>query len=164
MDKQQKITILIFGAVLLLALIVLFSVLFGREREIQVLEFEVPPFEENAIFGKPYVEESLSYRDIDVNGNFVFSLCGMPRVEDGELVLYFSSNEKNVPWLLIKVYDTDGNEIGKSGMLRAGEYVRSVTLSTVPEDSEVRVKIVSYEPDTYYSMGTASATLEFSKE
>lgn len=164
MDKQQKITILILGAVLLIALTVLFSVLFGREREIVVLDFEEPPFETDAVVGKPDVDVSLNYREINVNGNFVFSLCCIPIVEDNELVVYFSSSENNEPLLLIKVYDSKGEEIGKSGMLRAGEYVRSVTLSRIPEDSRVLIKVVSYEPETYYSRGMASATLEFVKK
>ena len=164
MDKQQKTVIIILAAVLLVAVVVLFSVLFGRKSEIQVLDFEKPPFEANAVFGKPTVEQSLMYRDIDVGGSFVFSICGCPVVENNELVLYFSSNENNVPWLLIKVFDTDGNEIGKSGVLRAGEYVKSVTLSKIPEDGKVKVKIISYEPDTYYSMGSASAELAFDKK
>ena len=164
MDKQQKTVIIIFAAVLLVALIVLFAVLFGREKEVQILEFEKPPFETNAVLGKPTVEQSLMYREVDVGGSFVFSVCGCPVVENNELILYFSSNENNTPWLLVKIFDTKGNEIGKSGILRAGEYVRSIPLSQIPENGKVKLKIITYEPDTYYSMGTASAEISFSKK
>lgn len=58
-------------------------------------------------------------------------------------------------WLKVRLLTEDGAVLGESGLLRPGQYVRSVTLTTVPEQTvPVLLKIMAYEPDTYYSAGS----------
>ena len=159
MDKGQKIIVAVFALILIAALVVL-VVLASREPEVIVSEFKTPPFEENAILGVPEgVSEIENYREIDLEGNYKFALAGTPLIDGDKLFVHFSSHEENDAWLRIRVYDMKGNTIGESGLLRAGEYVETVSLSTLSVTDSVRVKIISYEPETYYSLGTASATL-----
>ena len=166
MDKQQKTILIIFGAILLVALIVMLVVIFGREREIHIIEFIAPEFDTSAIAGLPEnIDETLGYGEVDVNGNYKFSMYGMPVIENGELVLYFTSSPENEVLLLAKIYNVRGDEIGKSGLIRPGEYVETIKLTDPTfSDDEVKLKILSYEPDTYYSRGVASSRLIITKD
>lgn len=158
MDRRQKIILAILGVLLLAALIVLAVVAASRKPEVIISGFKAPPFEEKATLGVP--EGVDGYREINVEGNYTFSLCMEPKIEENDLHIFFASDKDNDAWLLIRIYDVEsGEQIGTSGLLREGEYVESVTLSRLPADGAVRVKILSYEKDTYFSLGTASATL-----
>lgn len=163
MDKRQRVVVVILGGVLAAALILLAVLLATRSPDVIVSEFEAPPFDGSALLGVP--EEAIAlgnYRSVDVNGNYSFSICGAPAYKDGNLLPYFASHGENEVWLLLKVYDADGTELGKSGLVRPGEYVTSIALSRTPTGHAVTVKVLSYEPDTYFSRGTASATLPLS--
>lgn len=163
MDKRQKIIVAVFALIFVAALVVL-VVVASRRPDVIISEFKAPPFEENAILGVPEgVDKLENYREIDVNGNYKFALAGTPLLDGDKLLVHFSSHEDNNAWLLIRIYDMQGNKIGESGILRAGEYVEAVSLSGSCSADSVRVKILSYEPQTYYSLGTASATLPIIK-
>ena len=160
MDKGQKIVVAVFAGILLVVLVVLAVVLIMREPEVVIAEFKAPPFEENTVSGVPdYVANIENYREINMSGNYKFALAGTPTLDGNKLLVHFSSHDDNEAWLLIKVYDMSDNEIGKSGLVRAGEYLESVNIMCDNVTDSVKVKIVSYEYNTYYSMGTASATL-----
>ena len=160
MDRQQKIMIAVLGAVLAAVLVALIVVVASRRPEIIVNDFETPPFEENALSGAPAEAADMpDYREITVEGSYTFALRGAPVLDGDRLLLYFTSHKDNDAWLLIRVYDMDGTQLGTSGLLRAGKYVEAVTLSAPPAGETVRVKVLSYEPGTYYSKGAASATL-----
>ena len=41
--------------------------------------------------------------------------------------------------------------------MKSNEYVQTVTFDTVPESgAAIRLKIMAYKPDTYYSAGAAT--------
>ena len=66
-------------------------------------------------------------------------------------------------WLKVRVLNSDGNILGESGLIRPGEYVQSVALQTIPSSgSAVALKIMAYEPETYYSAGTVTLTTPMS--
>ena len=160
MDKRQRLIVAIFGGLLVAALTVLAVLLATRSPETVISEFQAPPFEESALVGVP--EEVLARADfhtIDVKGNYTFAICGAPEYKDGRLIPYFASHGENKVWLLIKVYDADGSELGRSGLIRPGECVKAIALKAAPSGNAVRVKILSYEPDTYFSRGSAAVNL-----
>ena len=160
MDKRQRLIVAILGGLLVAALIVLAVVALTRTPDVIISDFEAPPFDEGAILGVP--EDVIARRDYQegtVKGCFSFSICGAPVYENGHLYPYFASHRDNEVLLLIKVYDADGTELGKSGLIRPGECIPSVALSSAPTGTEIRVKMFSYEVDTYFSRGSASATL-----
>lgn len=122
--------------------------------------FTPPPLEENAVAGTPGdLDEALHYGTLAVSDDFSVSLCGSPTVDsDGQALLYFTSGENNAFFVRLLVLSEKGRQLGATGLLRAGEYVASVRLDPPPKDGEtLTLKILSYEPDTYYSMGSASA-------
>ena len=162
MDKQQKIIVSVMAAVLLIVLAVM-VVLLCRPDAPKVAEFVPPEFDSNAISGIPGdVPSELNYGSPSVQNEFGFLLCGTPAVtDDNDLRIYFTSPSTNNVWLLIKIYDVEGEMIGASGLLRPGEYVEYVKLDrTVESGSDIRIKVLSYEIDTYYSKGTVQGVLQ----
>ena len=50
-----------------------------------------------------------------------------------------------------------GNGLVETGLIRPGEYAQILKLTTLPEaTADVVMIVMSYEPDTYYSMGSVS--------
>ena len=57
----------------------------------------------------------------------------------------------------LPVFDEQGNMLGETGLIKPNEYVKYVTLSKTPEvGTKIKLKIMGYEPHTYYSAGAAS--------
>lgn len=119
--------------------------------------FQPPPFEAAAVSGTPEVPEELGYSPVQAKDAFTAYLCGKPLAEDGRAAVYFTSPADNTAWLKLRVMDDAGEVLGETGLLRPGEYVRDMKVEPVPEDgAAVTLKIMAYEPETYYSLGAVS--------
>ena len=159
MDRTQKIILAVVAvllAVAALVTVILWATLFRTRQG----TFTPPPFEDAAETGVPTVsDESLRYSYAKITDELAVGLCATcERVED-ELVIYFTSLEHNVAWVRVKVYDEKGKLRGESGLLRPGEYVERIALTSAPRGETLKIKVLSYEPDTYYSLGSAELTV-----
>ena len=121
-------------------------------------EFTPPPFEEDAVSGVPEVPEELGYSSPYKEGmGYRFSVCGNVTAEGNNAVVYLTNPAENEVWLKLRVLDEKGNTLGETGLIKPGEYVRSVSLSSVPSaGTRIKLKIMGYEPDTYRSAGSAT--------
>ena len=51
----------------------------------------------------------------------------------------------------------DEKVVGETGLLKPGEYIKEVKLDkSLKKDDEITLKVMGYEPDTYYSAGSIS--------
>lgn len=158
MDKTQRIIICILGGVLAVTAILAFLAAADIINPQKVLEFVPPGADANAAVGSPDVPEELNHREMKINETFSVSMCATPVLEEQGVRLYVTSPDTNTAWVSVKVYDASGALIGQSGILRPGEYVEYVPLTIAPKKNfNVTVKILSYEPETYYSLGSADA-------
>lgn len=122
----------------------------------QTEEFVPPPFEATAQTGTPEVPDDLGWQELDAEA-YKFSICGAFEPADGKADLWLTNPEENEVWMKVRVLDMDGKTLGETGLIRPGEYVRSVRLDTEPQAGDsIQLKIMAYEPDTYYSAGTVS--------
>lgn len=149
--------ILIFLAAVCAAAVLLMAWALHKTENAKSTAFVPPAFDENAVQGTPEdVPESLGYSQLDAQAYRV-SVCGAPVIEDSSAVVYLTSPEENGVWLKVRILDDSGKVLGESGLVRPGEYVRAVTLLEIPEeDTQVTLKIMAYEPDTYQSAGAAA--------
>lgn len=125
-------------------------------------EFTPPPFEETAVLGMPDVPENLGWMPLDTP-NFSASVCGriIPAGNAADVWLY--NSEGNTVWLKLRVLDEAGNILGETGLLKPGEYVRSVSLVNTPKPgTPITLKLMSYAPQTYHSEGAASLSTQIS--
>lgn len=119
-------------------------------------EFVPPPFETMAQTGTPEVPEDLGWQEMDAQA-YKFSICGAFTPQTGKADVWLTNPKENEVWLKVRILDMNGKTLGETGLIRPGEYVRSVGLSETPEyGTSVTLKIMAYEPDTYYSAGTVS--------
>lgn len=149
---------LVIGAVIacLLSLTAMVISLTAYDGNRKAADFVPPEFDENGAWGVPNVPEGLGWNEIDAQA-YKASVCGVVIVENGKADIWFTNPESNAVWLKLRVLDAKGNILGETGLIRPGEYVQSVMLDTDPaiDENTIRLKIMSYEPDTYYSMGSA---------
>ena len=151
---RRKIMLLITGMICAVCVAAMIVVLAQGPR--QVIRFTPPPFDEAAIEGVPTLTEADGYLPIDAQV-FRFSICGELTLADGKTDVWLTNDAQNAVWLKVKLLDMEGNELGETGLIRPGEYVQSLSLAAPPEaTTDVALAIMSYEPDTYYSMGSVS--------
>ena len=118
--------------------------------------FERPSIEMSAQQGVPEVPEDLGYAYIqDESLPYTAHLCGVFSENNGSADLYFTNDDTNDYLMLLKVEGENGKLLGETGLIKPGEYVKSVKLNESPEaGSDIRLRIVAYEPETYYSAGS----------
>ena len=123
------------------------------------LEFVPPPFDAGAVVGTPDIKnpEAIGYTELDAKA-YKLSVCGLVRLEGNSADIYFTNPETNDVWLKIRVLDKNGNILGETGLIRPGEYVKTITFDKkVPKvGDEITMKIMGYQPDTYYSAGAVN--------
>lgn len=155
MDKQEKRILISLGA---LVLALLAAVLLRHAtRPVELSPFQIPAFDPAAISVEPEVAYPDMYGTLTLNDDVTVSLYSAPIVTDGTALVCFTADASNTAWVRLRLQDTDGNILGQSDLLRPGEYVACVKLTTQPDRPEAIAKILTYEPDTYYSLGTATA-------
>ena len=147
---MNKKPIAVLAALCAVALAVMTAVLVytGQTR------FTPPPFDPAAQSGIPDVPKNLGYGELDATA-FRFSAAGVLTADNGRTDLWLTNPVDSTVWLKARILDADDALLGESGLLRPGEYVQTVTLDRVPaQTAPVTVKIMAYEPETYYSAGS----------
>lgn len=132
------------------------AMFFALGRADEAPDFVPPPFDDAAQTGTPEVPEDLGWAELDAE-SYKFSVCGVFAPENGKADVWLADPADSGVWLKLRVLDEDGYTLGETGLIRPGEYVRSVTLDTVPAAGDsVILKVMAYEPETYYSAGVVS--------
>lgn len=145
-------------AVTVVALAVLNSRGNNAEKSSETAAFVPPPFEEGAEQGTPHVPENMGYREIYQEGmSFRASICGEVNISEGKADVYFTNSAQNSLWMKLRVFDASGKVIAETGLIKPGEYLKTVSFDTIPKNGEkISMKIMTYEPDTYYSGGAVA--------
>ena len=157
-ERNTALPLGVAGAVCLISVIVLIVVLCLSGKEPVTGQFEPPAFETAAVQGTPKVPDGFGYSECFQEGmGFRFSVCGKVMTEEQKALVYLTNPEGNGAWLKIRIFDVDGNLLGESGLLKAGEYVRAVPLSwNFSAGTPIKLKVMAYEPETYYSAGSVT--------
>ena len=161
MSRLQIAMLSVFAGILVVLMCITVK-LANDQKASTDIGFVRPEFDTMAVVGEPTdVPEELDFRAAQLKEGYAVGLCGnLQASEDGAVDIYFTSFEGNKYWVRIALYTEDGKKLGSSGMLKPGEYVQSVKLDNMPTKNTVVVaKILSYEPDTYYSMGSANVKI-----
>lgn len=163
--KQKKNYILPLAAVLCIASLVLMVFALTRQDTQTVMgEFTPPPFDSSAVVGSPTVPDNLGWQELDAQV-YKVGVCGKFIPKGNTADVWLTNPESNTVWLKVRVLDENGNNLGETGLLRPGEYVQSVKLDTVPKaGTPIVLKIMAYQPDTYYSEGAVSLNTKISEE
>ena len=160
MSKTEKIILLVLAAAVLVcgALAV-----FKPETPAQLLavvgEFVTPAFDSAAVSGTPEVGLPQIYGTLALTEDVAVSLYSAPIVTDGKAQVFFTAEPSNTAWVRLRIMDESGAVLGESGLLKPGEYVEYIALSAEPKSERAIAKILTYEPETYYSMGSATAEI-----
>lgn len=154
MRKQNRIALWIAAAVCVGCVIFMIAALCRPKQTIRG-EFVPPDFAADAQQGIPEVPEELGWFTPQAEGLALkVSLCGEVIVRDGKADIYFTNHEENEDWMLVRIFDEDGAILAQTGMIRPGEYIRTIEFDTVPKDGQIIIyKVMAYEPETYYSTG-----------
>ena len=156
MAKKRNIPLTAAAIICVISLVVMVAALTFSGGEPESVAFTPPPFDENAVQGTPDVPENLGWGEIDAQV-YKASICGVVTVEDGKADVWFSNPESNTVWLKLRVLNANGNTLGETGLIRPGEYVQSIVFETIPEVGDsIGLKLMAYEPETYYSAGSAT--------
>ena len=155
MKKKTNKPLMLAALICAVSLVVMLVALTAGRKQVQA-EFTPPPFEANAIAGTPAVPEGLGWTELDCKA-YKVSVCGNVTTVGNSADVWLYNPESNTVWLKLRVLDEKGNLLGETGLLKPGEYVRSVVLDNVPRDgSTIALKIMAYQPDTYFSEGAAT--------
>ena len=165
MKKQMKNYILPLAAVLCaVSLAVMVFALTRQEVQTEMGEFTPPPFDGGAVVGSPAVPEGLGWQELDAKV-YQAGICGKFIPKGNTADVWLTNPESNTVWLKVRVLDEKGNTLGETGIIKPGEYVQSVELDNVPKAGKpIVLKIMAYQPDTYYSEGAVSLNTTISEE
>ena len=152
--------IIILALIAIVSLIVMIIALCMPKKNAELMPFVPPEFDKNAILGTPEVPDNYGYDVLYQEGmSFKVGLCGIVKIQGSLADIYFTNISDNSLWLKVRIYDEMGDVIGETGIIKPGEYVKAVQLSTaISKDSKIQIKIMSYEPETYHSGGAIVMT------
>ena len=145
---------LLLAALLCAASLGAMAFVLGRAPEQEA--FTPPPFDPAALSGSPAVPDGLGWQELDAQA-YLVGICGKFIPKGNTADIWLTNPKSNTVWLKVRVLDGKGNTLGETGIIKPGEYVQSVTLDAVPKTGKpIVLKIMAYQPDTYYSEGAVS--------
>lgn len=161
MKKRKNAPLILAAIICAVSLVVMLFALSNPKQE--QAAFAPPSFDSTAQAGTPTVPENLGWGELDAQA-FKASVCGVVIPNGNTADVWFTNPESNTVWLKLRVLDENGNILGETGLIKPGEYVQSVTLDTVPKaGTTIALKLMSYQPETYYSEGAATLTTTVSE-
>lgn len=164
MSKKEISILAVLAALIVAAVITVVAVRANRQPETVIGQFTPPPFASEPGEGTPASAEveGLPYGTLTLAEGAVVSMVSDVTVdEQGSAEVWFTSHPDNTAWIMLRLLDAQGNVLGETGLLKPGQYVRTVQLNGVPQNSGiVLAKILTYEPETYFSMGSANAQVK----
>lgn len=154
MNRLKNVIIPILSILCVLSIIVMLVAIFNAPQN--EVKFVPPNFEVEAIKGIPEPPKELGWSELYQDGmNYRVGICGNIIAYENIADIYFSNSNDNKVWLKLRVLDENNNIIGETGLLKPDEYVKSVKLDvSVQDDQKIKLKIMAYEPETYYSEGS----------
>ncbi len=153
--KKKVILAAIVCAVVVLAMILSIVMV----SQIKPPAFVPPEFDAAAVDGTPTDAGDSWSRIFQEGMNFSAHICGRIVPYDGKADLYFTNDAENAVLMKLRVYNEMGAIIAETGLIRPGQYIKTVTFTTVPKNGEkISMKIMTYQPDTYYSEGAVAVT------
>lgn len=158
MKKKKNNLLILTGAMCIVSLTIMVLSLLICGKKTETPTFVPPEFDQASVQGIPNVPEGAGWGEVDAQA-FKASICGIVTIENNKADIWFTNPASNTVWLKLRILDTNGNTLGETGLIKPGEYVQSVTFSAVPDIGEsVGLKLMAYEPETYYSAGSATLT------
>lgn len=155
---KKSIILPLLSCICILSVIAMISALVISGNKTTHGSFVPPEFDSCAETGIPNVPDHLGYSEIYQEGmDFRVHICGKAMVTEQQAELFFTNDAENHVWMKLRLLDEKGNIIGETGLIRPGEYIRMVKLCHTPsEGSMIQMKVMAYEPDTYYSAGSVT--------
>ena len=155
LQSQMARTRMVF---VLSCIAIAFAVIVGIAIWKNCFVYAPPARESNAKMGTPTPDGHYLYSGLNTDfGYQVMLAANLYRQEDGSLNIYFTNTAANEVLLLCEIVAEDsGDTLYKSGLLKPGEYVESLSpcMDFPNEATMVLVKIYAFEPKTYYSAGS----------
>ena len=153
--RKKRNRMLGIGAVCI-ALIILILTFAIKQRQIQDT-FVPPSFDENAKQITADISLVETYGVVAAAEGYQVGICGKPNYADGYLEVQFTNPVENTVWMQLCIYDENDSILVETGLIRPGTYISSVHLNRQLQDREtIRMKVLGYQPDTYYSTGEVS--------
>lgn len=151
--KNNGIVILVGITIVLIAFTITIGIWTSCRRE-----FIKPEFDKNA---KPIsnieIDEKLQYAEINVEAGYNVGICNNLILDNEKnILIHFSSLKDNRIYLKLRIYDKEQNVLKETGLIKPGEQIEKIKIENLKEDKDVIIKIMSYDPETYYSRGTVS--------
>ncbi len=165
MEKTHKIILSVL-AVALVGIIVSCIVVSQSGGKEQISpEFSAPAFDNNTVIvNVDDIPQSAEYKSLAIKDGFKISMASVVTINNSTADIYFTSDVANTAWLKVEILSVDGKtSYGESGLLKQGETLEKIKLNSSPKANELIIKILSYEPNTYYSLGTATVRVKIKK-
>lgn len=129
-------------------------------------EYIPPEFDTSAVTGMPEVSEEYGWSEIYEQGmNYSVGICKKIINIDNKAKVYVYNSENNNVWLRLRILDENDEILGQSGLIKPGEYVEDIELSKkIYNEQKIKIKIMSYQKETYYSEGSITLNTNIQKE
>jgi len=120
--------------------------------------YSPPAFDSMAQIGEPTPPIDLGYTSMTVEQGFNIKLCGRLFIKKNNIDIYLTNPKLNNVWLMIELHDENGNVLARSGIIKQGEYIKSINMlvNVTAGKTNVKIVVIAYLPDTYISGGSVS--------
>jgi len=131
-------------------------------------KYNPPPVETASVEGTPEItNDAWGYSPFGIDPEFRLKVCGEPEIDGENINIYLTSMETNKVIMRCVLVSEDESEkvLAESGTIKPGTYLKSIKLKEdlEPGNYGAILKVVAYDPETYFSKGTANLKISLNK-
>lgn len=118
-------------------------------------QYNKPSFEKEYSEGKVEIDDIYGYSEMQFSNEYRVGACGSPYANSEGVDIYFSNPQGNNVLLKCLLIDNEGNTVGECGLINPNCYVKTIKFNKPksPGSYEMTMKVLGFEPETYYSKG-----------
>ena len=150
----------LIGIIVLLVCILCVIFVFYKKK----ITFKIPSFDENATVIPEKIDNEY-YTNLDVTDGLSIGVSGVISVDsNNEGSVNLTSSVDNKAYVKARLLDSSNNIVGETGLIKPGEYVEKMKINkNINEKDKFTLKIMSYDPNTYYSMAAVKLSVSLRK-
>ncbi|MBR0423732.1 MAG: hypothetical protein IJJ04_03775 [Clostridia bacterium] len=131
-------------------------------------KYNPPPMETASVEGVPEIaNEDWGYSPFGIDPEFRLKVCGEPEIDGNDVNIYLTSMNTNKVIMRCVLVSEDEPEkvLAESGTIKPGTYLKSIKLKEDLKSGShgAILKVVAYDPETYFSKGTANLKIVLNK-
>lgn len=145
---MKKIIILILITIIVVISTIIIIINYNKKNDFVAI------FENDVIDSNLPVNDVYKYSQLNIKEGYTVGINSvLIKDSDQNIKINLTAVDTNNVYIKAKIFDINNNLLYETNLLKPGQRLEYIRIDKIQDDIDVKIKIMSYNTDTYYSEG-----------